>query len=178
MNLAQIVAATDNVVRGTKSEQLGDPTPCAGWDVRALSGHVFQVVTALRIAGRGGPVPGELWSRTMTGADFDAAAKAWDRPPASMIDMGGMPMPAQTVRAMLGADLVLHGWDLARATGQELTCSAEAAEQTCLFLAGFAEQGRGMGLFAAPVPVAGDAPPLVRALALSGRDPSWRAVPV
>jgi uncharacterized protein (TIGR03086 family) len=77
---------------------------------------------------------------------------------------------------MLGADLVLHGWDLARATGQTLHCSAEDAEQTGRFLDGFAEQGRGMGLFAAPVPVPADAPPLVRALALSGRDPLWRAV--
>jgi len=177
MNLAQILAASAEVVRGTKQNQLGDPTPCAAWDVRALTGHLFQVVTAVQLAGRGGPVPGELWAQDLTGADFDAAAKAWDRPPAAMIDMGGMPLPAPTVAAMLGADLVLHGWDLARATGQQLTCSAEAAEETCQFLAGFAEQGRGMGLFAAPVPVATDAPPLVRALALSGRDPSWRAVP-
>jgi uncharacterized protein (TIGR03086 family) len=176
MDLAQIVMAADDVVRATKPDQLGDSTPCGEWDVRALTGHVFQVVTAVEIAGRGEPVPGELWSRELTGADFGTAATAWDRPPASMIDMGGLPMPAATVAAMLGADLVLHGWDLARATGQQLTCSDESAEQTCLFLAGFAEQGRGMGLFGAPVPVAADAPPLVRALALSGRDPAWRAV--
>jgi uncharacterized protein (TIGR03086 family) len=178
MNLAQIVAAAADVVRGTRQNQLGDPTPCADWDVRELTGHLFQVVTAVRIAGHGGPVPAELWSRQLTGADFGEAAKAWDRPPAAMIDMGGMPMPAETVAAMLGADLVLHGWDLARATGQQLACSAEAAEQTWLFVAGFAGQGRGMGLFGPPVPVAEDAPPLVRALALSGRDPAWRAAPV
>jgi uncharacterized protein (TIGR03086 family) len=78
---------------------------------------------------------------------------------------------------MLGADLVLHGWDLARATGQRFTCAPEVAEQTRVFLAGFAGQGRAMGLFAAPVPVGADASPLARALALSGRDPAWRAVP-
>ena len=76
---------------------------------------------------------------------------------------------------MLGADLVLHGWDLARATGQAVRCSAEAAEQTGRFLDGFAEQGHRMGLFAAPAPVAADAPPLDRALARSGRNPVWRA---
>jgi uncharacterized protein (TIGR03086 family) len=177
MDLAQIVAATQDVVRGTEPDRLGDPTPCAEWDVRHLIGHVFQVVTAVGIAARGEPVPAGLWSQTLTGADFGAAAKAWDPPPTAMIDMGGMPMPAPTVRAMLGADLVLHGWDLARATGQQLACPAEAAEQTCHFLAGFAGQGHAMGLFAAPVPVGADASPLVRALALSGRDPAWRAVP-
>lgn len=176
MNLAQILAAAADVVHGTGQHQLGDPTPCADWDVRALTGHIFQVVTAVELAGRGEPVPGELWTRQLTGVDFDAAGKAWDRPPGSMIDMGGMPMPAETVRSMLGADLVLHGWDLARATGQRLDCTTEAAEQTSLFLDGFAEQGRGMGLFAAPVPVAADALPLVRALARSGRNPVWRAV--
>jgi uncharacterized protein (TIGR03086 family) len=176
MNIAQIVAAAADVVHGTKDDQLGDQTPCADWDVRALTGHVFQVVTALEMAGRGGPVPRELWSEALTGADFAAAARAWDRPPASVIDMSGTPLPAPTVAMMLGADLVLHGWDLARATGQTLHCSAGDAEQTGRFLDGFAEQGHGMGLFAAPVPVPADAPPLVRALALSGRDPLWRAV--
>jgi hypothetical protein len=105
MDLAQIVAATRDVVRETEPDRLGDPTPCAEWDVRRLTGHVFQVVTAVLIAGRGEPVPAALWSQTLTGADFDAAAKPWDPPPAEMVDMGGMPMPAQTVRAMLGADL-------------------------------------------------------------------------
>lgn len=35
------------------------------------------------------------------------------------------------------------------------------------------EQGRQMGIFGAPVPVAADAPALDRALGLSGRDPGW-----
>jgi uncharacterized protein (TIGR03086 family) len=175
MTFAPILTAVAEVVRGTEDDQRDDPTPCAGWDVRALAAHVCQVVTAVELAGRGGPIPAELWSREPAGADFDAAARAWDEPPAGPIDMGGQQMPAEVVAAMLAADLVLHGWDLARATGQDWEVPAAAAEQAGQFLAGFAAQGREMGLFAEPVPVVAHATALDRALGLSGRDPAWRA---
>jgi uncharacterized protein (TIGR03086 family) len=161
-----------DVVRGIKDDQWGDPTPCAEWDVRALTRHVFQVVTAVRLAGDGGPIPADLWNRDLGDADFEAAARAEGRPPAGPIDMGGQVMPGPVVASMLGADLVLHGWDLARATGQEWDADPGDAER---FLAGFAAQGRQMGLFAAPVPVPAGAPALDRVLGLSGRDPAWRA---
>ena len=165
------IEQTAAVVRGVKSDQLGDPTPCAAWDVRALISHVCQVVTAVELAGHGGPIPSELWTRERADAAFGAAARAWDEPPAGPIDMGGQEMPAPVVGAMLGADLVVHGWDLARATGQAWDVPAGDAER---FLQGFVAQGRQMGLFADPVPVAADAGPLDRVLGLSGRDPAWR----
>lgn len=160
------------VVRGITGDQWDNPTPCADWDVRALTRHVFQVVTAVQLAGAGGPVPSELWTRDLHDADFDAAARAAGQPPAATIDMGGRPMPGPVVAAMLTTDLVVHGWDLARATGQAWDVPAADAER---FLGGFAEQGRQMGLFAAPVPVPAGAPVLDRVLGLSGRNPAWSA---
>ena len=175
MTFSPIVAAVAEVVHGIKDDQQGDPTPCAGWDVRALTTHVCQVVTAVHLAGQGGPIPAGLWTRDLDSADFAAAVRAWDEPPAGPIDMGGQEMPAEVVAAMLAADLVLHGWDLARATGQQWSVPTGAAEQAGQFVADFAPQGRQMGLFAEPVPVGADAPALDRVLGLSGRDPSWRA---
>ncbi len=87
--------------------------------------------------------------------------------------MGGAVMPGETVVAMLVGDLVPHGWDLARAVGGPYTSHPEAVEMTYRSLAAFGDQGRGMGLFAGPVPVPEDAPLPDRALGMSGRDPAW-----
>jgi len=152
------------------------PTPCAGWTVYTLANHVRQVLSALDTAGRSDAVPPGVWAADVPGVAADAA-DGWKDPAAwqRTIEMGGMAMPAPMVAAMLTCDLVLHGWDLARATGREFPAAPAAAAATYDFVAGTAEQGRGMGLYAAPVAVAADASPLARALGLSGRNPSWSA---
>lgn len=163
-----------DLIRAVPAELRHAPTPCPDWDVATLTGHVFQVVAALDLAGHGRDIPADHWQRPRTGATI---APDWAAPPET-IDMGGMRMPGETVVAMLVGDLVLHGWDLARATGQPFAPGADAVQATYAFLTAFAEQGRGQGLFGEPVPVPGDAPPLDRALGLSGRDPAWSARPV
>jgi uncharacterized protein (TIGR03086 family) len=181
--VASATAEAARVLRGVGADQLAAPTPCGDWDVRTLGNHLLQVVTALALAGRGAAVPDELWKRDLTGdgwvARFDDEARravaAWADPTAQhrTVTMGAADMPAPFVAAMLAADLTIHGWDLARATGQELHCPERVAESAHRFVADTAEQGRGMGLYAAPVPVSENAPALDRALALSGRDPHW-----
>jgi uncharacterized protein (TIGR03086 family) len=181
MDLAKITMETANVVRGVKPDQLGAPTPCRDWDIRTLTNHLLQVVTALKLAGHHDVVPGELWERDFGPEDgrFEETAReaiaAWAEPGAweGTIPVGTAEMPAGFVAAMLATDLVIHGWDLARASGQEYRVEQDAAEATYRFVAETAEQGRGMGIFGEPVPVAEGAPALDRALALSGRDPGW-----
>jgi uncharacterized protein (TIGR03086 family) len=68
---------------------------------------------------------------------------------------------------------VLHGWDLAKATGQELTVDPDLAEAVHAGVIEFAEQGKDYGIFGDPVPVPDSASVLDRALAHSGRDPNW-----
>jgi uncharacterized protein (TIGR03086 family) len=187
MQLSAVVAdaATESatVVRGVKPDQLDLPTPCRDWPVRTLVNHLMQVVAALEAAGRGGPVPADLWQAERMSGDwagrFDDEARravaAWSAPsaPTGTVDLGGMAMPAAAVVGMLVSDLAIHGWDLARATGQGLRCAPPVAELALRFTAETAEQGRAMGLYGPPVPVADDAPALDRALAVSGRDPAW-----
>jgi uncharacterized protein (TIGR03086 family) len=182
-SVAAAATETANVVRRVRADQLDAPTPCRDWDVRTLVNHLLQVVRALDLAGRGEPVPGELWERDlMSGGGsgrFDdevrGAVAAWADPAAweRTVTMGGGGMPAAFVATMLTSDLVIHGWDLARATGRDYRCDDAAAELTHRFVAETGEQGRGMGIYGAPVPIGADAPPLDRALALSGRDPQW-----
>jgi uncharacterized protein (TIGR03086 family) len=181
--VASATTEAARVLRGVGRNQLGAPTPCGDWDVRTLGNHLLQVVTALALAGRGAAVPDELWKRDLTGdgwvVRFDdearQAADAWADPAAQhrTVTMGTADMPAAFVATMLTADLTIHGWDLARATGQDFHCAESVAESAYRFVADTAEQGRGMGLYGAPVRISGDAPALDRALGLSGRDPQW-----
>ena len=171
------------VVRGVKPDQLSGPTPCADWDVRALTNHLLQVASALHLAGRRRPVPDDLWGRDLMDEGWDdrfdgesrAAVAAWEQPGAweGMVGMGGAEMPAPMIATMLASDLAIHGWDLARATGQDYQCDDDVAEATYRFLTDMGEQGRQMGIYATPVVVADHAVAFERALALSGRDPQW-----
>lgn len=177
--LVRAFADTAAVVRGVTPEQLGAATPCADWDVRALTNHVLQVGYALRLAGRRAPFPDDLWTRDLIGADgpsdrFDDdrrdALEAWSEPAAweGKVDLG-VPMTAPEAVTMLVSDLAIHGWDLARATGRDYRCDNAVAAVTRDFLAATGEQGRQMGIFAAALPVPAGASAFEEALALSGR---------
>ncbi|MFI5841160.1 TIGR03086 family metal-binding protein [Catenuloplanes sp. NPDC051500] len=177
--LVRAFAGTAAVVRGVTPEQLGAATPCADWNVRALTNHVLQVGSALRLAGRRAPFPDDLWTRDLIGADGPAdrfeddrrdALEAWSEPAAwdGKIDMGA-PMTAPEAVTMLVSDLALHGWDLAQATGQEYLCDPAVAAVTRDFVAASGEQGRQMGIFGPALPVADGADVFDEALALSGR---------
>jgi uncharacterized protein (TIGR03086 family) len=74
---------------------------------------------------------------------------------------------------MIVGELVVHGWDLAKATGQELAVAPEVAEVAHAGVVDFAEQAREYHIFGDPVPVPAGAPLLTRTLALTGRDPEW-----
>jgi hypothetical protein len=73
--------------------------------------------------------------------------------------------------AMLIAEMVLHGWDIAQATGQDYHCDDAVARNVLKTVEAQGELFRQYQGFAAIVPVPADATALDRALALSGRDP-------
>ncbi|WP_460073271.1 TIGR03086 family metal-binding protein [Streptomyces sp. YKOK-I1] len=89
-------------------------------------------------------------------------------------DAGGIDLPGAVAGAVAADELVIHGWDLARATGQEYTPDPAALQASYAFLCAAADDpSRGGGIFGPVVPVPEDAPLLDRAVALSGRDPHW-----
>jgi uncharacterized protein (TIGR03086 family) len=82
-------------------------------------------------------------------------------------------MPAAGIAVVSLDELVLHGWDLARATGQAYDADL-ASVQACLGFVEAAARPEGVpGLFGPPIPVPQDAPVLDRLVGLSGRDPAW-----
>jgi uncharacterized protein (TIGR03086 family) len=161
-------------------------TPCPDWDLRTLLNHtiLWTSYSAERRA-HGESVADELMSRDFTaGPDYQAdyaaqigkAAQAWSDPKAWEGDIGvmGDATPAADVAAMLIMEMVLHGWDVAQATGQEYVCDDAVAVVLLETVQAQGEMFRKYQGFAGIVTVPDDAPVFDRALALAGRDPQWK----
>jgi uncharacterized protein (TIGR03086 family) len=189
MNLSSQMAAaaeeTARVVGCVKPDQLTAPTPCGDWDLHTLVNHVilWTAYSAERRA-RDEPLPEELMSRDFAAepgfaADYTAqlnrAVAAWSEPGAWEGDrmVMGSPTPSADVGALLIAEIVLHGWDVARAIGERYGATEAVATAVYQAVEANAELFRKYQGFAGPVEAAAGAPVLDLALAMSGRDPSW-----
>ncbi|MGI5350848.1 TIGR03086 family metal-binding protein [Streptomyces sp. CA-250714] len=172
--------ATEPVVRGVKDEQLTWPTPCTEYDVRALLNHLFHVVVGFQaLAARGtfdfSTTPDYLegdW-RTRFGDETVKLAEAWSHPDALEGVSQGMGLPQRTVAHMVMGDLVVHGWDLARATGQDYRPDPAALGEAGPALEEMAPMARKAGAFGEEIPPPPDATPFERVLMCTGRDPHW-----
>ncbi|GAA2788792.1 TIGR03086 family metal-binding protein [Kitasatospora sp. CM 4170] len=183
--LARAAAEAARVARGVRRERLDGPTPCPGFDTRTLVNHwVLYTSHGLEHRARRTELPPELVERDFTAdpgwaGDFarqlDRAVAAWADPAAweGEVDLGGAPVPAVDIARMLLAELLLHGWDVARATGQGVEVGDDLAELLLGVVEDLAELYRQYDGFAAPVPVPVGAPVFERALGASGRDPRW-----
>lgn len=187
--IARAAETMTEVVHNIKPDQLGARTPCAEFDVRGLVNHLLfwgpslvgaadkELVTPPAKSESEVDLTEGDWAAALL-AHVGAATSAWSDPAAwqGMTRMGGpMELPAELVGGMLAGELVLHGWDLARATGQRPEWDEELAGYVRAEVARSAEQGRAMGIYGPEVTVPSGASELDRALALSGRDPAWTA---
>jgi uncharacterized protein (TIGR03086 family) len=182
MNLhAEMTEAADAAARtvgNVDASQFGRPTPCADWDVRTLLNHLIVWTSySLEARAHGDSVGQDLIDRDFAAdprfaadyrAQLDRALTAWSAPATweGSLNVMGSPTPAADVAALNIAEMVLHGWDLAAATGQAYTVGETNAEPFRQY-EGFAE----------PVQVPPSASVLDRVLATSGRDPAWRPAP-
>lgn len=187
--MARAAASFVQVVRTVDPDQLGARTPCSGYDVRGLVNHLLFWGPSLEAAARKesvSPPAGAEDDVDLTRGDWAAALEAqvertmaaWSRPGAweGTTQLGSpMELPAALIGNMVLGELVVHGWDLARATGQQLVVDDEVGEHLAEEVATTAEQGREMGVYGPEVAVPDTAPPLRRVLGLTGRDPGWRA---
>ncbi|MFF4324181.1 TIGR03086 family metal-binding protein [Streptomyces sp. NPDC001568] len=182
---ARIVA---RLAAGVPDARLGDPTPCPAYALGDLLGHLAGLCVAFRDAARkdfgpttdtdpgsGVPSLSADWREELPRV-LDELAEAWRDPAAwsGMTRAGGVDLPGDIAAAVAADELVVHGWDLARATGQEYEPDQAALRASHAFLLAAAEEDdRGGGIFGPVVPVPDEAPLLDRAVGLSGRDPGW-----
>jgi uncharacterized protein (TIGR03086 family) len=112
------------------ADRLTDPTPCPDFDVRALLGHLVATVDRTRVIGEGGDPNAE--PRVVVGGADDSWTAALDAAAEKMWPVWAddarldapVTVPWGTVpgRAALWGYLreaLVHGWDLAVATGQD-----------------------------------------------------------
>ena len=154
------------------------PTPCEGWTVRDVVAHVIG-----------------------TERDFLARHDLLDTPTPSLDDPAaafrahaadvtaslgrdgtgdreydgyfGRTTFGATMAEFYGWDLAIHGWDVARATGQEWSISDEEARSLGADADGWGDALYSKGICSAPVAVPDDAPAQDRLLGRLGRDPGW-----
>ncbi|MEU9144969.1 TIGR03086 family metal-binding protein [Streptomyces sp. NPDC048349] len=188
LDLAPQARVVARLVAGVPEARLAAPTPCPAYAVRDLLGHLTGLAVAFRDAARKDlgattdTAPGEAapslpadWREELPRV-LGELADAWKDPAAwtGMTRAGGVDLPGDIAAAVAVDELVIHGWDLARATGQEYAPDQAALHTSYTFLLAAAEdESRGGGIFGPLVPVPDDAPLLARAVGLSGRDPDW-----
>jgi uncharacterized protein (TIGR03086 family) len=178
------------LVGGMSEADLGGPTPCRDTTVGALLDHIdglSQVFTATATKSGGDLVErapsadaahlAADW-RTRIPEQLTALAAAWRRPEAwtGMTKAGGLELPGDVAGLVALDELVIHGWDVARATGQPFDCDPALLEALHGFVIQSSEPGQEAqreGLFGPVVAVPDDAPLLDRVIGLTGRDPAW-----
>jgi uncharacterized protein (TIGR03086 family) len=175
------------LAEGVRDEQLNTPTPCPEYAVRNLIAHLVGLSQAFRDAGRkdlgpttntdpGSSVPDVTpdW-RVELPHLLAELAEAWRDPNAwtGETRAGGVDLPGGVAGLVVADELVVHGWDLARATAQPYSPDTAALSAAYDLLAPAADGADSSGLFGPAVPVPADAPLLDRVIGLSGRDPSW-----
>ncbi len=181
MALQAALANTTRLVQGIADDQWANQTPCERWDVQALVNHTAGVMANFANGAANKPPVGDP-------ADYDLGAD----PGAAMADLSARNVAAWTERGELDSvvslgenefpgmvgitinmlDAYVHGWDIAKATGQDAQLDAEI----CSNLLGFAKQAvpaapREDDNFHAVVPTGDDASPQDQLLAYLGRQP-------
>jgi uncharacterized protein (TIGR03086 family) len=178
------------LVASVKDEELGQPTPCPAYTVGDLIDHVGGLALAFTAAARKDPSgrteqpPSGQASRLEPGwraripSDLRALARAWQEAEAwtGLTRIAGMEASAEMVGLTAADELVVHGWDVARATGQPYDCEPELLAAAQAFLRQFASPDAPAGpdvAFGPSRPAPAGAPMLDQVVALAGRDPAW-----
>jgi uncharacterized protein (TIGR03086 family) len=185
IDLTPAAGRVGDLVVGVDDRQLGDPTPCPDMTVGDLVDHIGTLALAFASkAGGGGATSGpppppdgqnlEPGWRDRIARDVQALAAVWREPSAweGMTTAGGIELPSEVAGAIALDELVVHGWDLAMATGQPFIASDEDIAAATQLVTNF-QAPRDGRLFGPVVEVADDAPTLDRLLGLAGRDPGW-----
>ena len=177
------------LLAGVRQSQIADPTPCAEWDVHALINHMIGVLefTAGGIAGNPPDIrPTDADSSHLAERDIAVLEEAHRAEADRIVRNAGEPgalerivatpvfgdLPVSQILVGTLLDQLIHGWDLAKATGQDTTLDRELVEFAFPMLqSGFAEQGRTMGFIGPAVAVSEDASRQDRMIAYMGRQP-------
>jgi uncharacterized protein (TIGR03086 family) len=153
---------------------LDAPTPCEDWDVRTLLNHMLQTQQYFVQSARGEQAspPSPEPPDDLIGDD---AASAYERGREATISTFSTDGVIERTGPSLGiafSDTLLHGWDVARATGQDETMPIGLAQAAYEVVHGAFTDEQRKGVFGPELPVGDDASAQEKLLAYTGRDPS------
>ena len=166
--LADALERTGRLIAGIRDDQWHDPTPCAEWDVRAVVDHLIKGNASLAAALGAG--------EAATTAYQEVSARLLDafRRPGVIDGMVTIPfgtVPAEFALHLRLTELLVHGWDIALATGQKPDFPEDVAEEELRFSERAVQQlPPGRTPFGPPRPAPDNAPTIDRLAALLGRD--------
>lgn len=170
-------------------DQLGAPTPCPNYTLGDLIEHVNGLSLAFTFAANKEQPPGgsaapsgdairlaDGW-REQIPVQLRALARAWTVPDAwdAMTEVGGITLPGEVAGLVAVNELVVHGWDVSRASGQPFAADPGLVQECIRLAEASADQRPVEGPFGPVVEVPASAPPLDRLIGLCGRDPAWPA---
>jgi uncharacterized protein (TIGR03086 family) len=179
-----------DLIVGVPEERMDRPTPCPAYTLGDLVDHVAGLTVAF--TGAANKDLGEVTAhgpsadasqldpdwRTKIPRDLTTLAEAWRDPDAwtGMTKAGGIDLPGEVAGMVALDELVVHAWDVARASGQTYEPDPASLEAVHGFVAEFSGPGQEAlreGIFGPVVDVPADAPLLDRVIGLTGRDPAW-----
>lgn len=160
----------------------GAPTPCPEWDARALVNHLVneQRWTPPLLGGSTIAEVGDRFDGDLLGADpiatyDEAAATALaaveEVDPERVVHLSFGDRPAREYLTQLAADHLVHAWDLARALGEDETLDTDAVDALLAWFPSTQRLYIEIDVVGPPTPIADDASPQDRLLAMFGRMP-------
>lgn len=191
MNARQLytrtVAEFDAVLQGVPGDRWTAPTPCAGWDVRALVGHVVaedrwaaELLAGRTIADVGDSLDGDLLGADPVAAWWGASAAAVRAATAArdddLVALSAGPTPVDEYLRQLAADHLVHAWDLATATGTNLRLDDDLIDAVATWFEPVRQEYRAHGLVGPRPPLPEPAEAQAHLLALFGRAEALAAV--
>lgn len=168
-------------VHAVRDDQWGSRTPCEDWDVRTLVNHIVSEHRWMPPLLAGGTIAevGDRFEGDLLGDDAKAA---WDDSAADAVQAvhgdGAMErtvhlsfgdFPGQEYTMQVFADLLIHGWDLARAIGADERLDPDLVEACTSWFTAMEEAYRGAGAIGPRVELPPDADAQARLLAMFGR---------
>jgi uncharacterized protein (TIGR03086 family) len=188
-DLAPATTLTASIVAAVDENALDGPTPCPEYRVRDILAHIDGLSLAFTAAA--GKDFGDLTDTSPSSAEFtladgwreripaqlEALANAWSDPSAweGMTRAGGVDLPGEVAGLVALDEVVLHGWDLAKGTGQAYDPDPASTAVVTGFLTESRKGEVPESLFGPVVQIADEARAFDRALGLAGRDPDWQS---
>jgi uncharacterized protein (TIGR03086 family) len=180
---ARAMLSTLHILEHVSADRWHAPTPCADWDARQVANHLVgenlwagELFQGKTVADVGTALDGDLTGEDPVAAyrrSVDVARKAVEAPGAmettchlSFGDYSGADYASQ-----LFMDTLIHGWDIAKGTGQEIRIDSELVSPCLPIAEELTRQFRGAGVFGDDLPVTQGADQQTKLLALLGRRP-------